>query len=186
MATEHVDALAEEVAGTCVNAHGGAVGMPQLCGDWFPNQVFWLVIALVATFLILSRIALPRIAAVLAERQGTITNDLARAEELKAKAEAAEKAYEIKLADARAEAAKIVAEAKAEMQAELDAELQKAEARISEKVAESETRIAEVRAGALEAIKTVSKDVAGELVGALGGSADAKAVTAAVSSRIKG
>ena len=45
------------------------------------------MIALVATYLILSRVALPRIAAVLAERQGTITNDIATAEELKQKAE---------------------------------------------------------------------------------------------------
>ena len=53
---------------------------------------FWLVVTLVVIFLVLSRIALPRIAAVLAERQGTITNDLAAAEDLKRKAEEAERA----------------------------------------------------------------------------------------------
>ena len=36
-------------------------------------------------YFVLSRIALPRIANVLAERQGTITNDIAAAEELKVK-----------------------------------------------------------------------------------------------------
>ena len=57
-----------------------------------------------------ARVALPRIAAILAERQGTITSDLAKAEELKAQAEEAEKAYEKALADARVEAGKIAEE----------------------------------------------------------------------------
>lgn len=82
-------------------AHGAeASGMPQLDLTTFPNQIFWLIVTLVVIYYVLSRIALPRIAAVLAERQGTITNDLATAEELKLKAVEAEKAYDKALADA--------------------------------------------------------------------------------------
>ena len=92
--------------------------------------------ALVAIYPILSRIALPRIGAILAERQGTITNDIAAAEELKLKAEEAEAAYNQALADARAEAQKIVAEAKAEIQKDLDAATAKADAEIAAKSAE--------------------------------------------------
>lgn len=163
-----------------------AAGMPQLEFSTFPNQIFWLVIALLAIYFILSRIALPRIAAVLAERQGTITNDLAAAEELKLKAVEAEQAYEKALADARAEAHRIVAEAKAEIQAELDVEIQKADAEIAAKTAESEKAIAEIRASATESVKQVAKDTAKELVAVLGGKADAKTVTAAVTARMKG
>ena len=82
MATEPIDL---EVAGTCTDAAGSAIGMPQLCDAWFGNQIFWLLVTLVVIYFILSRIALPRIAAILAERQGTITNDIAAAEDLKAK-----------------------------------------------------------------------------------------------------
>ena len=77
-------------------------GMPQLNVDTFGNQIFWLVIALLAIYFVLSRIALPRIAAILAERQGTITNAIASAEDLKSKAAQAEDAYHKALADARA------------------------------------------------------------------------------------
>ena len=59
-------------------------GLPQLDVTTFSNQIFWLVVTLVVIYLILSKVALPRIASVLADRQGTITNDLAAAEELKA------------------------------------------------------------------------------------------------------
>lgn len=169
--------------------HGGeeaAVGLPQLDFSTFPNQIFWLVITLVAIYLILSRVALPRIAGVLAERSGTITNDIAAAEELKLKAEEAEAAYDKALADARAEAQRIIAEAKAEMQVELDEATAKADAEIAAQTAESEARIAEVRAGALEAVREVATDAAGEIVRALGADADASAIAAAVETRAKG
>jgi F-type H+-transporting ATPase subunit b len=172
--------------GSCVDAGGGAIGMPQLCFDWFPNQIFWLVVTLVVIYFILSRVALPRIAAVLAERQGTITNDLAAAEELKLKAQEAEEAYNKALADARAEAQKIIGEAKAEIQGDLDAATAKADAEIAAKTAESEKAIAEIRATAMENVEAVANDVAKDVVAALGGKADAKAIKSAIDAELKG
>ncbi|MEV8466233.1 F0F1 ATP synthase subunit B' [Fluviibacterium sp. DFM31] len=172
-------------------AHGGghaaeAAGMPQLEFAHFPNQIFWLIIALGAIYLILSRVALPRIAAILADRQGTITNDIAAAEELKLKAQEAETAYQKALADARAESARITAEARAAIQADLDDAIAKADAEISAKTADSEARIGEIRAGAVESVELVAKDTAAALVAALGGTSDDDAVNAAVSAQLKG
>jgi len=161
-------------------------GMPQLDFSTWGNQIFWLVLALLAIYYILSRIALPRIASVLAERQGTITNNIAAAEDLKVKAQEAEAAYEKALVDARSEAHKIVEEAKAEIQADLDAAMAKADAEIAAKAAESEQAIAEIRAGAMEAVQEVANDTAAEIVAAMGGSADSTAVQAAVTERMKG
>ncbi len=176
MATEATDAV-EKAAGP---------GMPQLDFSTFPNQIFWLVLTLIAIYLILSRVALPRIGAVLAERQGTITNDIAKAEELKHQAVEAEEAYNRALAEARAEAQRIAAEARAEIQADLDTAIAKADAEISAKAAESEKAIAEIRAGALESVKEVAKETAADIVAAMGGKADADAVAAAVDARVKG
>lgn len=181
MATETLGAVS-----ACVGPNGSAIGMPQLCADWFSNQIFWLVITLVVIFFVLSRIALPRIAAVLAERQGTITNDIAAAEQLKAKAVEAEAAYEQALIDARAQAQAIVAEAKADIQADLDKATAKADAEIAAKTAESEKAISEIRAGAIKSVEDVAKDTASEIITALGGKADAKTVGAAVAARLKG
>jgi F-type H+-transporting ATPase subunit b len=160
--------------------------MPQLCFDWWPNQIFWLTVTLVVIFFFLSRVALPRIAAVLAERQGTITNDLAAAEDLKVKAVEAEDAYNKALANARAEAQKIIAQAKAEIQADLNDATAKADAEIAAKLAESEKTIAAIREGAMDSVKEVAKDTAKELVAALGGSADARSITSAVTAKMKG
>ncbi len=181
-----VSPIALEEAGICVDSHGGAIGLPQLCPDWMGNQIFWLVVSLVVIFFVLSRIALPRIAAILAERQGSITNDIAAAEDLKVKASEAEAAYEKALADARSDAQSIVAQTKAEIKADLDAAMAKADAEIAAKTAEGEKAIAEIRAGALESVKEVAKDTAREIVAAMGGKADAKTVNAAVTSQMKG
>ena len=165
---------------------GKAVGMPQLDFSTWPNQIFWLLVTLVVIYFVLSKIALPRIGAVLADRKSTITNDLAAAEELKLKAVEAEKAYQDALTNARTEAAKIVAAAKAEIQYDLDAATAQADAEISARAAESEKSIAEIRDGAAQAVTEVARDTAAELVAALGGSVDAKAVSAAVTARLKG
>ncbi|WP_255743913.1 F0F1 ATP synthase subunit B' [Aliiroseovarius sediminis] len=163
-----------------------ATGMPQLDFSTFGNQVFWLVVTLVVIYFVLTKVALPRIEAVLSERRGTITSDLAAAEDLKQKAVEAEDAYNKALADARAEANKIVAEARAEIQADVDAAAAKADAEIAAKAAESEAAIAEIRAGAVDSVKTVAKDAAKEILATMGYKADAKSVTAAVNARMKG
>ncbi|MGD9863065.1 MAG: F0F1 ATP synthase subunit B', partial [Pseudodonghicola sp.] len=102
MATETHDA--GHAAADMAHGAASAPGMPQLDFSSFPNQIFWLAVTLVVIYLILSRVALPRIGGILAERTGTITNDLAAAEDLKAKAVEAEEAYNKALAEARAEA----------------------------------------------------------------------------------
>ena len=160
--------------------------MPQLEFSTFPNQIFWLIVTLVVIYLMLARVAQPRIAGVLADRQGTITGDIAAAEELKQKAVEAEEAYNKALADARAQAAEIAAQTRAEIQKDLDVAMEKADAEISAKAAESEAAIAEIRAGAIAAVEEVARDTAGEIVSALGGKASAKAVATAVSARLKG
>ncbi len=161
-------------------------GMPQLDFSTFPNQIFWLLVTLVVVYLILTKLALPRISSVLAERQGTITNDLAAAEELKRKAEDAEGAYNKALADARAEAQRIATETRAEIQADLDRAMEKANAEIAAKSAEAAKAIAEIRESAMETVKDVAADVARDVVVALGGKADKRSITAAVNARLKG
>ncbi len=181
--------MAEDAAHAAADAaHSAGPGMPQLDFATFPNQIFWLVVTLVAIYFILSRVALPRIASVLAERQGTLTNDLAAAEDLKRRAVEAEAAYNKALADARAEANKIAEGTRAAIQADLNDAIARADAEISAKATESEARIGDIRAGAVQSIEEVARAIAGDIAAAVapGTSIDADAVAAAVSARVKG
>lgn len=180
--------MADDAAQSAADAAQGSTGMPQLDPTSVPNQIFWLVLTLVAIYFILSRVALPRIASVLAERQGTLTNDLAAAEDLKRQAGEAEEAYNKALADARAEAQKIADETRAGIQADLNDAIARADAEIAAKSAESEARIAEIRAGAEQSIEQVARDVAGDVVTAVapGQSVDADVLAAEIAERMKG
>src|ERR1700750_709894 len=80
--------------------HGGT--FPPFESSTFASQLVSLVIAFVALYLIVSRIALPRVGAVIDARQNRIEGDLAEAQKLKDESEAALKAYESDLASAHA------------------------------------------------------------------------------------
>ncbi|WP_073142950.1 F0F1 ATP synthase subunit B' [Litoreibacter ascidiaceicola] len=166
---------------------GASAGMPQLDFSSFDNQIVWLLITLVVIYFVLSRVALPRIGSVLAERAGTITNDIAAAEDLKQQAIDAEAAYEKALVDARAEAGRIVGETKAAIQVDLDKAIAKADAEIAARAAEGEKAIAAIRDSAAESAATVAKDIAKDIVSAVApGKIDAKSITAAVTAKMKG
>jgi F-type H+-transporting ATPase subunit b len=175
-----------ETLGEEVLAHAGA-GMPQLDPTIFPNLIFWLVVALVVLYLILTKVALPRISTVLAERHDAIANDLEAAALFKRRAQEAELAYNRALAEAKEESQRIAAEAKAAVQKELKALMAKADAEIAAKSAESERRIAEVQASATQSVEEVARSTAAEIVQALMPKlADADAAARAVSDRMKG
>jgi len=121
-------ALASSVIATSPAA---AAGLPQLNVSTFSSQVVWLVITFVVLYVLMSKIALPRIGEVLEERQNKIDDNLAKAEELKAQAEAALGAYETSLSDARGQAQAAIRDVKdkayaeaAVRQSELNADLQ--------------------------------------------------------------
>ncbi len=162
-------------------------GMPQLDPAIFPNLIFWLVVALVALYLILSRVALPRIGTVMTERNDAISNDIEEAALLKRRAEEAEASYNAALAKARDEAHKIAAETKAQIDKELALLMAKADAEIGVKSGESEKRIGEIRASAARSVEEVARATAAEIVDALmPGSGDPGALDAAIANRLKG
>jgi F-type H+-transporting ATPase subunit b len=175
---------------TAADAAQGSVaaapGMPQLDFSTWGNQIFWLMVTLVVIYYVLSQIALPRIASVLEDRQNTILKDLTTAENLKRRAEDAEKAYDAALAQARTEAGRIAAQARAAIQADLDAAIARADVEIGERTAEGEAAIAAIRRSATDSITEVARDTTEALVAALGGKADAATVAAAVAANMKG
>jgi F-type H+-transporting ATPase subunit b len=163
------------------------VGMPQLDFAHYPNMIFWLIVSLVVLYLILSKIALPRISTVLAERNDAISNDLEMAALYKRRAVEAEEAYNAALAKAREESQKIAAETKVQINKDLDVLMAKADAEISAKAAESEKRIQEIQESAAKSVEEVARDTAAGIVNAImPATADDAALSAAIINRLKG
>ncbi|MDP6688760.1 MAG: F0F1 ATP synthase subunit B', partial [Alphaproteobacteria bacterium] len=85
--------------------------MPQFWMEDFAPQMVWLVISFIALYLLMARVALPRVANVLETRHGRIADDLDQAQQLKTQAETVIAEYEAALAEARSDAQATIAQA---------------------------------------------------------------------------
>ena len=165
--------------------HGG--GFPPFESSTFASQLVSLVIAFVALYLIVSRIALPRVGAVIDARQNRIEGDLAEAQKLKDESEAALKAYESDLASARAKAQAIGAETREKLNAASEAERKTLEDRLAARLADAEKTIAATRAAAMSNVRGIAADAASAIVQRLtGATPDGSSVANAVDASLKG
>jgi F-type H+-transporting ATPase subunit b len=165
--------------------HNG--GFPPFDSSTFPSQLVSLAIAFVALYLIVSRIALPRVGSVIDARQKAIEGDLAEAQKLKDDSETALKAYESELAAARARAQAIGTENREKLNAAADADRKALEERLAAKLADAEKTIATTRAAAMSNVRGIAADAASAIVQRLTGQApDGKTVEAAVNASLKG
>ncbi len=165
-------------------AHGG--GFPPFDAHTFPSQLIWLAIAFGVLYLLMSRIALPRIGTILEERHDRIADDIEEAGRLKAESEAAAQAYEQALASARGKAHSIAAETRDTLAAQSEVRRKALEADLHGKLAEAEAKIAATKTSAMANVRGIAVDAAGAIVSGLIGTAPApQAVESAVDAVVK-
>lgn len=178
------EAMAQEAGelttGTEVPADAHSNSFPPFDSATFESQIVWLVLSFVALYLLMSRVALPRIATVLEERRDRIADDLDQAAQFKRQTEEAIEAYEKALAEARAKAQGIAQETRDRLKDETERQRLDIEARLAEKIADAEKKIATTRDSALQNVRTVAVDVADAIVGRLLGDNDRGAAERAV------
>ena len=161
--------------------------MPQLNPlDWAP-QLIWLLITFGILYLLMVKVALPRIGSVIEARADHIAKDLATADKLRRETEEAIAAYEQALAEAKQKAHAIVEDGRAKLKAETAEERARLERDLGKKSAEAEARIAEAKNSAMREVNAVAADVAADIVRQLIGVAPAKAeIDQAVATARKG
>jgi len=156
-------------------ADGEAAGLPQLDITTWPNQLFWLVVTFGIGYIIMSRMITPRIGNVLEQRGRTIQDDLNRAKEAEAEAQAMKAEFEASLDDARTRAAD--AAQKAMSEAKVKAEESEAEqsAKLASKTKAAEAKLAKIRDEALANINEVAIEITQDVVKAVTGMTVTKA-----------
>jgi len=166
---------------------GAKAPFPPFQKDTFASQLVWLAITFVVLYLLISRIAVPRIGGIIEERTKRIEGDFAEAQRMKDGAEAALTAYEKALADARGRAQVIGGEIRDKLQAEGEASRKALEAKLNGQLAEAEKTIAATKTAAMANVRGIAVDAAGAIVERLIGTAPAApAVAAAVDEALKG
>ena len=79
-------------------SHEGSGGFPPFDTTTFPSQIFWLVVTFAFLFVVVWRVAGPRINGVITVRRNKINGDIAEAQKHRGDAEAASAAYQTALA----------------------------------------------------------------------------------------
>ena len=155
--------------------HGAAVAssssgpkLPQLDLATYSSQVFWLIISFVVLYFLVAKLAMPRIAEVLEERQERIEDDLDKAETLKKEAYQVRIEYEKALSAAREKAQEATRHAQEEI-AKRSAEAESAaQVKVTVMLEEAEKRIAASKTGAEgqpgDPISSLERSVAQEVV----------------------
>lgn len=182
----HADPTADTHATT--EAHGGEHDsgvFPPFDPATFPSQLLWLAITFGALYVLMSKVALPRIGNILENRKSIVDADLAAADASRQKTDAAIAAYETALADARSKAQGIANETREKIQADLASKRSAVEADLSAKVAEAETRIAATKRDALTHVDEIASETAQTVVGQIIGDVSADSVRAAVAKASK-
>ncbi len=180
-------ALAGAVLGVVFTAPRAlAAGLPQLDPSTFSPQVIWLALTFPVLYLLMWRVALPRISQVLEERQQRIENDLNKADKFRADAEAASGAYDALMAEVREKARDEIRKMRDATQREVENRVSEQTGRLAEEVKAAESRIDDARRKAEGEIRLMAAELAREAVAKLGGvTVDEAAAAAAVESFLK-
>lgn len=165
--------------------HGGSA-FPPFDASTFPAQLFWLAVTFGLVYVLMSRIAIPRIGGIIADRRARIESDLAKAAEAQKAAEDAAKAFEANLAKAKVNAQGIAQAARDEAAKQADARRHEVEAALTQKLVAAEKTIADTKAKAMASVDAIASDAAEAIVEQLSGAAPkAGAIAGAIAALAK-
>ena len=161
-------------------------GFPPFDPQTFASQLFWFALTFIALYLLMSRIALPRVGSILEARRQRVEDDLAEAQRLKDASDAAIAAHERALAEARGRAQALANATREKAAAAADARRKEVDAKLNAHIAEAEKTIAAAQSAAMANVRGLASDAAGAIVERLTGIAPAsQEVAEAVSNVLK-
>jgi F-type H+-transporting ATPase subunit b len=160
-------------------APGGQHSFPPFQTENFPSQIVWLTVTFVLLYVLMWKVALPRIGSIIAERSKRIADDVAAAEQFKQRADAAQAAYEKALAEARGRAQGIANTTREQQAAAAEETNKRLEAELHERLAAAEKSIAATRSAAMGNVGAIAAETASAIVERLIGKAPAAPEVAA-------
>jgi F-type H+-transporting ATPase subunit b len=159
---------AAEATGTSVgHAEAPKKLFPPLDPNSFAPQLIWFALTFGALYLLLSRVALPRVTSVIEARAAHIKRDLDEAQRLKSETDKALAEYEKALADAKGKANGIAQQTRDTLKTYTDQQRAKIDKQIADKASSAESQIMASKQAALGSVGTIAAETAEAIVGRL-------------------
>jgi F-type H+-transporting ATPase subunit b len=171
--------MADATTTASTQAPAGGAGFPPFKTDTFPSQIFWLTVTFAFLFVVLWRVAGPRINGVITSRRGAINDDIAAAQTARGQAESAATAYQAALHAAKTRAQGMAEETRQALNAEIAKGKTAADEDAASAMAAAHARIQatqeQARGHVLKAAEEAAIAIVARLTGETVSSADAAA-----------
>ena len=154
------------IAGTGPPAGGGhgETSFPPFDPVNFTPMLIWLSLSFGLFYILMSKIALPRVGSILHARAYKIANDIAEANAFRARSEEAAAAHDKAIAGAKVKALALAQETQARLNAETEANRLTLEAELNARLAASETQILAMKAKAMGNVEAIASEAAAAIV----------------------
>ena len=139
-------------------------GIPQLDFTAFPNQIFWLAIFGLAIYLVVSRLAKPRIGDIIEQRERRIQNALDAAEQSRTSVSGLEKEIVELLDKAKGEAESTSAATRNEILQLQNQAMEKVREQITEETRQAESRLHDLRSASGVMVDEIARSTAAEII----------------------
>ena len=138
--------------------------MPQLDPEFWPAQVFWLIITFSVLYLIIWKIFLPKITYSIENRKSRVVNDLDEAQKLKESAEKKLREYNQIIENAKKEAKKIIEESRKKLDQDIENKKHKFNNDMEKELATIEKEIKELKKSSITNISKISAETSSEII----------------------
>ena len=139
-------------------------GMPQLNTEFWPAQIFWLILIFSSLYVIIWKIFLPRITDSIENRKSRIVNDLNETQKLKESAEKKLVEYTKAIEDAKKEAKKIIEDSKKKLENNIKNKKQKFNEEIEKELLAVEKEIKNLKKTSVNKINKIAIEISSEVI----------------------
>ena len=123
------------------NLYSAEAGMPQLDPEYWPSQVFWLIVIFLTIYILISKIFIPKIKGSIDLREDKIRKDLEEAKTFKEQAELKLNEYNSLMETAKIDVKKIISKSRQKLNEDMQIKKDEAQKKIDAEILNAETEI---------------------------------------------
>ncbi len=146
------------------NLYAAEAGMPQLDPEYWPSQVFWLIIIFLTIYILISKIFIPKIKGSIDMREDKIRKDLEEAKTFREQAELKLKEYNSLMETAKIDVKKIISKSRQKLNEDMRIKREDAQKKIDAEILNAETEIKKFKMDSLNKVNLISQDIVSNLI----------------------
>ena len=146
------------------NLYAAEAGMPQLDPEYWPSQVFWLIIIFLTIYILISKIFIPKIKGSIDMREDKIRKDLEEAKTFREQAELKLKEYNSLMETAKIDVKKIISKSRQKLNEDMRLKREDAQKKIDAEILNAETEIKKFKVDSFNKVNLISQDIVSNLI----------------------